>query len=685
VTAGFFDALGVTPVLGRLYTTDEAAAGGESVAVISHSLWQRRWGGDRGVLGQTFSAYADDRPDDAEVFTIIGVLPADFWYINRFTEVLAPLRVERPVSIARIAPGLTLADAEQRLIAEARARNPERSEVRLVPVQQALSEQVRPVLVTLSGAVLLVLLLACGNAAVLLIVRAAGREREFALRAAIGAGRRRLVRQLLVEGLTLASLSALVGVLLAWVVLTGFGEVLTRVLNAPVPGGVAALRIDGVALIAAVGASAIAALMFTLIPLFSLSRPNLAATLVEGSRSTDSRKRQRIRSALVAAEVALSLSLLIGAGLLVRSAAHLQQLNPGFDERNLAAIDLSLRQRAYPEPAARVALFERLRAGVERDVPGVRIAFVSWAPFSRLGTVPVETPARPMGDSAAANAFQVAASPEYFEVMGIAAVRGRVFDATHVLGSPPVALVSERLAAQLWPGRDPVGERIRVPANPGMHDAAVPEWRTVIGVVAEVRKTLTEENPPDLYYAWAQEASFHAEMIVRDGTGRGRLREIREAVWRVSPELPLNTVRWIEDDVATASLPSRFLAGLLTSFAAFALALATLALYGVIAYAVMQRRRDIAIRMALGATRNQVIGLFLRWGGAVILAGVAAGTAGGLALSRVLQNQLHGVSPTDAVTYLGVVLILSAAAFLATWLPARRAAHEQPMRVLQSS
>jgi len=685
VTAGFFEALGVKPVLGRLYTADEAAAGGESVAVISHSLWQRRWGGDRRVLGQTFSAYADDRPDDAEVFTIIGVMPPDFWYINRFTEVLAPLRAERSVSIARLAPGLTLADAEQRLAAAARARNPERSEVRLVPVQEALSRQVRPVLLALSGAVLLVLLLACGNAAVLQMVRAAGRDREFAVRAAIGAGRRRLVRQLLAEGLLLAAGSALLGVLLAWVVLAGFGEVLTRVLSAPVPGGTAALRIDGLALGAAAGASAIAALLFTLIPLVSLSRPDLAASLVDGSRSTDSRKRQRVRSTLVAAEVALSLTLLIGAGLLVRSAAHVQRQSLGFNERSLAAIDISLRQRAFGEPAARVALFDRMREHIEQDVPGVRIAFVSWAPFSRLGTVPVETPEQPMADSAAANVFAAAASAEYFDVMGIPVVRGRTFDATHGLGSPAVAIVSERLADRLWPGRDPVGQRIRIPASPDMHDTRPPEWRTVIGVVPEVRKTLTEENPPDLYYAWAQDAPYHAELMLRDVSGRGRLREVQDAIWRVNPELPLNTVRWIEDDVATASLPSRFLAGLLSSFAIFAVALAVLALYGVIAYAVMQRRRDIAIRMALGATRGQVIALFLRWGGGVTAAGVLAGMAGGFALSQVLRSQLHGVSATDGATYASVALLLAAAALLATWVPARRAAHQHPMNVLQSS
>jgi hypothetical protein len=271
-------------------------------------------------------------------------------------------------------------------------------------------------------------------------------------------------------------------------------------------------------------------------------------------------------------------------------------------------------------------------------------------------------------------------------VLGIRLVRGAGFERTARVGGPPVAIVSESLARRLWRDEDPIGKRVRILAA-GISDADVaPEpWRTVVGVVADVRKTLTEENPPDLYVSFAQRPSYFAELVVRDASGRARLADLRESIWRVNPELPLNELRWIADDVAYATLPARFMAWLLSGFAVFAVVLATLGLYGVIAFAIGERRREIAIRMALGADAARVVGLFLRQSALLVAFGLVLGLVGGFALSRVLASQLYGVSPGDPITYGAVAMLLGVVALLATWLPSWRAAHSQPMNNLTQS
>jgi hypothetical protein len=280
--------------------------------------------------------------------------------------------------------------------------------------------------------------------------------------------------------------------------------------------------------------------------------------------------------------------------------------------------------------------------------------------------------------------------------MGIRRLRGRSFEATDGAGAEPVAIVSESLARQLWPGRDAIGQRVRMAPDPNatLHTPALvgsespassleSSWRLVVGVVADVSKTLTEENPPDVYYPLAQAAPAFVEIVVRDRRGRVRLDDVRAAIWRVHADVPLDDIRWLEDDIALATLPSRFLAMLLSGFGAFAVLMASVGVWGVVAYTVSQRRREIAIRMALGATQRAVTATFVRYAAGFTLAGLVSGIAGGLALSRVLRSQLHGVSPGDPVTYGAVALLLAAVAFVATWLPARRAARTEPRSVLQ--
>lgn len=682
VTPGFFSALGLRPALGRLFDEAEMAPGGPPVALISHALWQRRWGGDPGILGRTFSAYADDRPDEAEVFTIVGVLPADFWYFNRFTEVLAPLRSARSVYMATLAPGVTPAAAQEALANAAAALDPSRADVTVRLMREAFLERARPVLWAVAGAVALVLLIACGNAAVLLLVRAAGREQEFAIRSAVGAGRGSLARQLLVEGSLISVSATLLGLAFAWLLLRAAGEATPRLLGTPVPGGTEALRLDLVAFVAAAVIACVAGVVFGLVPLSVARRRNLATALVS-VRGTDTRRRQRTRGVLMAAELALSLALLIGAGLLVRSAMHLQRLELGFDPENVLAVGLSVRQSTFAEPAVRRTFYGQIEEEVRAALPGASAGTVSWAPFSRVGLTPVETADAPPAEAPRDSAFVASATESYFATLGLRLVRGNLFDNSHAAEASTVAVVSESLAQRLWPGGDPIGRRVRT-VTPRTANVAEPQpWRTVVGVVSDVRKTLTQPNPPDLYIPLLASPPMLAELVVRDATGRGRLQAIREAIWRVNAELPLNETRWIADDVAAERMPSRFLAWLLSGFAAFALVLATLGLYGVIAYAVGERRREIAIRLALGADPPRVVGLFIRQSLNVVAAGLLGGLIGGIALSRLLSSQLHGVSANDPTTYIALAILLGLAAVLATWLPARRAAGAEPMHVLE--
>jgi predicted permease len=681
VTAGWFTASGARPQLGRLFGADEAGRGGAAVAVIGHALWQTRWGGDPGVIGATFTAYSSDRPEESEVFTIIGVLEPDFWFLNGYTEVLVPLRVPRAAYMATLRPGVTLSDAESVLRRQAEARDPAAAEVRLRYAQDAYVERVRPVVNALGGAVGLVLAIALGNALSLVLVRVIGREHEFAVRAAIGAGRGRIARQLLAEGLVLSVVASVAGVMLARVTVMLTRDMLPLMLGTGVPGGSETLSIGGALgfpLFACVTIGAVLAFA----PLLSVWRPGLLSALREGRRGTASKGRQRARSALVAVELALSLSLTVGAGLLLRSALYLDDRPLGFDPAGIAALSVALRQNEFPDAAVRADLFARMESAIERDLPGMEASMVGWAPLARSWSLPVETPEQPGEGDDAATAFATVASSDYFTTLSIPLVAGRAFGPDDSPGSEPVAIVSRSLAERLWPGRSAVGGRIRIAPGDGMMRTGPAVWRTVVGVVPDVIKTLTTENPPDLYYAVAQAPPMFVEIVLKDATGPVRLDAVREAIWRIHADVPLDDVRWLDRDVAVATLPSRFLAWLVTAFGVFALVLAAVGMYGVVAYAVSHGRREVAIRMAMGATGGRVARAFVSRQAAWIGTGLLAGLAGGWALSGMLRSQLYGVSAGDPATWLGATLAVGGVALLATWLPARTAARLEPGRLL---
>lgn len=686
VAPTYFEAFGVEVQLGRLPQAADTEPGAPRVALISHGLWQRNWGGDPGVVGSTFAAYAQDRPEQAETFTVIGVLTPDHWHFNRFHEVLSPLAEGRATYLGRLARGVSIEEAQAVLERDARERGAESTDIELRPVHATYVERIRPALLALAASVALVLAIACGNAAVLLLVRASGREREFAVRAALGAGRTRLVRQLVVEGLVLSLSAAAAGIVLGALLLRGLADVVPAVLGTAVPGGAAALRLDGIALATAVGASTVAGLLFGLSPLAGVLRPGLVRGLAEGGRAGTGRGGSRLRDVLIGVELALSLALLVGAGLLLRSAAHLQQLPTGFDGERVTVLDVGIRQSRYPDRAARAAFFSELVRTVEAGVPGANAEVAFAAPFGTRtfgAGMPVETPAQPApDDETGARAVGNIVTAGYFDMLDIPLLDGRGFAASDGPSSLPVAVVSASLAERLWPGGSPLGERIRFTGQTMF--AFDSTWFTVVGVVDDVLKTLTDPNPPDLYYSYAQAPTSGGELLVRPASAGDPTEAVRRAVWSLDPEIPLDGVRRIDEDLRRASLPSRFLAAVLAGLAAFAALLATFGLYGVVAYAVRRQRRDIAIRMALGARVGGVVGLFVRRSVPVLGLGLLCGFAGAFWLSGVMHSQLHGVGRLDLVTFAAGAALLVVAALVATILPALSAARQTPMRVLRT-
>ncbi len=687
ITPDFMDVYAVRPALGRAFRPEEAEEGAAPVAVISHRLWQERFQGDPGVLGRSFDAFTSDRPDHAESFHVVGVLREDFWYVNRFTDVFAPIREDRQVYVGRLRPDVTLDQATAAITELAASRMdgvPEGYVASLVRLQDSYVAGVRPTLTILQVAVALVMLIACANAVVLLFVRYARREREFSVRRALGARGVRLARQLLAEGVILAVAAAALGVWGAAALLAGIGGAIQTRLGTSAPGGAEAFGLDGTVVALTLGTALAIGLMFGLVP-YVMARRGAVVSAFGTRGGGDTRARARTRNVMVAAEVALSMALLGGAGLMVRSAVNLQRMDLGFDSKRITVGEVGLRMSSYPEPVERVRMFDAILAGV-RDVPGVESAsMVGRAPFgSFVNTTPLEA-ADAGGTPIARGEVTLNTVDEgYFDAIGIPVVSGRTFGPDDAAGAPDVAVVSETAARRLWPGGDAVGGRLRsVPQEVGsMHEPG--EWVTVIGVVGDADYDSRVEDDGQVYTPLRQSETAWMDVIVKSRPGAGPVvRAVAGVVASLDPEIPFADAVTLDELVANATAPTRFTAGALVVFAGFAALLAVMGLYGVVAYAARQRRRDVAVRMALGADSGQVTGLFVRQGLVVVMAGVAAGLLGGFALGRGLVDQLHGVAPSDPLTHGVVAVGLLAAAALAVWVPARTAARVDPMGVLR--
>jgi putative ABC transport system permease protein len=687
VTAGFFPALATRPLIGRTFVTGEDRPGGPSLAVLSESIWRRRFSGRRSILGESIVI-------NGAAATVIGVMPQDFSFPARNGEVWTNLALTPPTrygpwfyrGVARLKPGVTLAQAHaelDRIGARMMQQNSyyKRLALPALPLRDAIvGANLKPAILALAGAVGLVLLIAVVNVANLMLARATIREREMALRLSIGAGRGRLVRQLLTESILLAAIGGAAGLTLAW----GAIELL-RVSN---PGNfplIDSVRLDGAAFAFMLAAVAFTGILFGLAPALECARTDLSGSLKEGGRGGASgRARARMRSALVVAEIALSLMLLAGAGLLIRSFANLERVTGGFSTppRQLLSVLVSLSSARYRDDAvARAYYDEALRRA--RAVPGVAAAAVADSlPPDRQGDADTfELEGKPLAPGQINPIVSDATvSPGYFEAMGIPLLAGRDFDAYDLPGSQQVAIVSRGFAQRFLPGENPLGKRIKQ-SGPGFGD----HWMQIVGVVGNVKFLgLAADTEAAYYMPHAQSGGSRLFLVVRaKGDAAAFAGPIRSAVQSIDPEVTLAQTSTMEEALDQSITLPRFDAALLALFAGIALALAAVGIYGLIAYSVAQRTREIGVRMALGANRRQVVAMILRQ--AIVLAamGVALGLAGAIGLSRFLETMLFGVGTTDAVTFAGAAGLLILMALAATFAPARRATQISPVEALR--
>jgi predicted permease len=690
VGARFFDVLGARPFLGRGFLAGENEPGRTKVMVLGERLWRERFGADPALVGQTVQL-------NREAHVVVGIAPAHLRYPEG-AELWTPLEYDAVFRshsrgawyltvIGRLRPDVPIEAARQEvaIIAERLARqHPDQNAgvgATVRPLHSALVGESRTALLVLLGAVGLVLLIACVNVANLLLARVAAREGELAVRVALGAGRRRLVRQLLTESVVLALLGGAAGVLLASATL---GSIL-----ALQPEGVprlAEVRLDRTVMLFAAALSVLTGLTFGLFPALATTGRPTAVTLREGSRGLLRGSGQRLRGGLVVAQVALAMMLLAAAGLLIRSFDRLLRVDPGFRADSALTFRLGLPASAYGEEPRRVAFFAELLRRLEA-LPGVRSAgAVMGLPLGGLSfTLSFEVAGRPPLPPAQQPSMQMrVATPGYFRTMGIPLLRGRGLEPSDTADSKQVVVLSESAARRFFAGEDPIGQRITIGWR--RPEGRPPAGGEVVGIVGDVRELgLDQEQPPEAYVPHAQLPAEGMDVVLRTSVDPLSLGPaVARAVAELDPELPVARVRTLEAIVARSVSEPRFYTVLLAAFAAMAVGLAALGIFGVMSYAVVQRSREIGIRVALGAHPGDVRRMVLGHALGLALAGVAIGLAGAAALSRVIRSLLFQVSPTDPATLAGVAAVLLAVALLASDLPARRATRVDPLDALRA-
>jgi putative ABC transport system permease protein len=693
VTPEFFALLGAKPLVGRTFVPDDGKQGAAPVVILSEKLWRDRFGADPGIIGNSISL-------DKRSFTIIGIMPADFRFplFPTWDAVWIPLAqdplfgpwMQRPGGhwlpvIARLKPGVSIAQAQAELDAiGARLARKSPAEnagwiFRLSPLQQVLVGDVKTALLVLLGAVGLVLLIGCANISNLLLARATSRGKEIALRIALGAGRARLIRQLLTESAILGLLGGAAGVLLAY---SGV-HALILFLPEDVPQ-IHAIRVDASVLTFALGLSILASFIFGLAPAFFAAGANLQASLKEGTdRSTETGARNFARSSLAVAEIALALVLLVAAGLLVRSFASLTSVNPGFDVTHVVRADIQLPQFQYSKPGQWSAfsgeLLRRLRAqpGLRNSAIAVPLPIASG--FVNLGFDIVGHPPLPKGMPETAD--YVSISPEYFRVMSIPLLRGRIFNDQDSSSAPRVTVISEALARQYFPNQDPLGKQLvfGFPPNPG-----VP--REIVGIVADVRDVSLRRDPgPMMYVPFDQAPFWGGEVVVRSNLRPASVSAaIRREVREVDKDLPVSDIASMSDAINTSVAQPRFRAFLLSLFGGMALLLAAAGIFGVISYSVGRRTHEIGIRITLGATPASVLRLILKESARLVVVGLIIGVPTALLLGRFLSDLLFGIHAADPATFIAVALLLAAVATFAAYIPARRATKVDPIIALRT-
>ncbi|HEV8335760.1 MAG TPA: ABC transporter permease [Candidatus Polarisedimenticolia bacterium] len=692
ITAGLLPMLGVTPVIGRGFTESDDRAGAPAVALLSYGLWQRRFGGSADVLGKSLAF-------DAQPCTIAGVLPRGF-------EILQPAEVFVPfhpwastlpddrnwhpgiVAVGRLKASVSREQARAEMVAITKGLEQQYPDYNtgisadVVGLQDQMVKNVRPALWILLGAVSFVLLIACANVANLLLARAASRGREVAIRTSMGASRARLVRQLLTESVLLALTGGAIGLFFAWISLDALLKLAAGALPAAFSVG-----LDPAVLAFTFTVAVGTGLAFGVAPALRTTKLDLRESLSEGSRgATGGPKMQRTRRMLITAEIALAMLLLVGAGLLLKSFARLQSVSPGFQADHLFVADLPLSQASYAEPARRAEFFDRV---VERaaTLPGVRSAgAASFLPVSGAGgllhfNITGRPPKGPHDFIAAG--YRVV-TPRYFETMGMPAVKGRLLTARDDERAPSVVVINATMARTHFPGQEALGQRLQLGATP---DDSIPTME-VVGVVGDVIQGLDLEPKAEMYLPYRQAdrilPAFQLSIVMRTaGEPLLQAAALRRAVAEIDPSQPLVHPRTMEDDVAASVAQPRFRTWLIGIFAGLALLLAAVGIYGVMSYSVTQRTSEIGVRMALGAQRRDILRAVVGEGLRFTLLGVALGLAGGLAVTRLLQGFLYGVSASDPATFVGVAALLVAVAVLASLAPARRATRVDPIEALR--
>jgi putative ABC transport system permease protein len=691
-TAGLFPLLGVDAMVGRTFRAEEDAAGGAPVVLLSYGLWQRRFGGAADAVGKSITL--DSRP-----YTIVGVLPKGF-------ELLQPADVFLPFTpwaktlpddrnwhpgiyaVARLKPGVTREQARTEMVGITKRLENQYPEYNtgisadVVGLQDRLVQNVRPALLLLLGAVSFVLLIACVNVANLLLARAASRGREIAIRTSMGASRWRIVRGLLTESVLIAVTGGALGLLVASAAL---GPLL-HMAEGSVPQ-IFSVGLDRSVLLFTLVVSVLTGLVFGIVPALRTGKIDLRETLNEGSRgSTTGRGHHRILGALVATEIAVALLLLIGSGLLLRSFSRLQEVSPGFQPDHLLVADLPLSQNAYAKPELRYEFFDRL---VERakTLPGVKSAgAASFLPVSGGGSLiqfniegrPPKTP----HDYVAAGYRTV--TPQYMETMGVPLLQGRNIAVGDVEKAPAVVVINASMARTYFPGENPLGKRMQIGATP---DKDVP-YMEIVGVVGDVLQGLDTDAKAEMYLPYRQADTvlpvFQLSVVLRtSGDPRLQAAALRSAVREIDPNQPVVKIRTMEENMATSVTEPRFRTWLIGIFAALALVLAAVGIYGVMSYSVNQRTNEMGIRVTLGAQPNDVFRIVVGEGLRLALIGVGVGLIGALAATRVLRTFLYGVSAIDPVTFAITAALLILVAVAACYFPARRATRVDPMVALR--
>jgi putative ABC transport system permease protein len=685
VTAGFFPMLGVPPLLGRTFSADEHKAGNHRVVIISHGLWQSRFGGDPQVLGKTVRM-------NGYQHTIIGVMPRDFQFyvLGNPADAWTPLMPGVHLitteagaeTFARLKQGISLTQAQaqmETIYQRARQQRPQFKDydthrIRLTPLSKTWAGNLRSPLLILLAAVGSVLLIACINAANLLLARAATRQKEVAIRAALGASRLRLVRQWLTESSLLALLGGALGLLFAtWSV-----RVMIAISPVRVPR-VGDVDIDSRALVFTLGISTLTGLLFGLAPALQFSKPALNETLKEGGRRGTADFSPRLRNALMVSEVALALVLLINAGLLVKSFRHLLDVRLGFNPKNVLTLELAPPAMKYPYYPERAEFYQQIIERI-RALPGVEhVGTINDLPIAAGSLItPIQIEGRPPESQPHITAAWRVASADYFRAMQIPLLSGRYFTEQDNVSAPRVAIIDHSFARWAFPNENPIGKRLIL--NTGS-----PTAYEIVGIVGDVKhRGLDLQIDPAFYLPMRQRPSLYARLVIRTTTDPATLTSaVRKAIWEVDKDHPIYNVKTMEQHVAESISRRRFSMLMLSAFALIALLLSMVGIYGVMAFVVTQRTHEIGIRMALGARPRDVLKLVVGQGVKLITAGVALGLVGALALSRFLMSLLYEVSATDPMTFAGVALLLAVVALVACYLPARRALKVDPLVALR--